>query len=68
MPGFYIDDPVNADWPKQTWDLLVTTPTGLRLFLQVNKISFEDFRTPVYRAGLKKFAWLRTFDPKPPRG
>lgn len=53
-------DLTNADWPKQSWDLPVSTVGELRRHLKAQGITIAQFkRLPVYRLNVSKLAWLR---------
>ncbi len=55
-------DQDNADWPKRTWGLSISTVDELRAYLAFIGVSAARFRTwPVYRWNVDKpsMEWLR---------
>lgn len=54
------DDPDNANWTKQSWDLGVDNVDDLRALLERLGITVEDFKKKlVYRANVDKLPWLK---------
>jgi hypothetical protein len=52
----------NADWPKRTWDLGITTIDELRAYLASIGVSVAVFKTwPIHRWNVDKpgMEWLR---------
>mgnify|MGYP001612888692 FL=1 len=51
----------NADWSKQTWDLLnISNKQELLEYLEKTNKSLEDFKKlPAYKFNVDKIDWLR---------
>jgi hypothetical protein len=56
------DDPLNADWTKQTWDLPARSRSdlpALREFIKASGMTIAQFkRLPVYALNVKRLRWL----------
>ncbi len=57
----------NADWPKQSWDLLdIDSIDKLRAYLGAHRISAESFMAlPVYQANVERMPWLKELANEP---
>ena len=52
---------LNADWTKQTWDLLdISSKEDLLEYLERKNISVEHFKElPIYKFNNEKIEWLK---------
>jgi len=54
------EDPMNADWTKQSWDLPAHSIAELKAFLEEQGTTIEHFKTlPVYKLNVNKLPWLK---------